>query len=162
MNDFRQRLVDALGGEYTIDREVGRGGLAVVFLAEEHKHRRQVALKVLRPDLTAGLLTARFRREIAIAATPPRPFSTSTVASSIGARHSHSTLPAGVCARIARCSMPNAGVVSIVVSPLARRRNLLLCVLRSVSSVVQDWPEAGTNCRSSMQIRHALGGASDD
>ena len=57
--------------------------------------------------------------------------------------------------------MPNAGVVSIVVSPGARRRNLLLCVLRSPSSVVQDWPEAGTNCRSSVQIGQVPGGASE-
>src|SRR3984893_18890491 len=47
--------------------------------------------------------------------------------------HSHSTLPAGVHARIARCPMPNAGVVSMVVSPVARRRNLLLCAFPSRS-----------------------------
>jgi hypothetical protein len=70
-------------------------------------------------------------------------------------------LPAGVRARIARCPMPNAGVVSMVVSPAARRRNLLLCAFRSLSIVVQDWPDAGTNCRSSVQIRHASGGASE-
>src|ERR671911_2300873 len=92
---------------------------------------------------------------------PPSPFSRSTVASSISARHSHSTLPAGVRARIARCPMANAGVVSIVVSPAARRRNLLLCAFRSAPSVVQDWPKVGTNCRSSVQIRHAPGGASE-
>jgi hypothetical protein len=57
--------------------------------------------------------------------------------------------------------MANAGVVSIVVSPAARWRNLLLCALRSLSNVVQDWPEAGTNCRSSMQTGHVPGGASD-
>ena len=92
---------------------------------------------------------------------PPRPFSRSTVASSIRAMQSHSTLPAGVRAKIARCPMPNVGVVSMVVSPVARRRNLLLCAFRSPSSVVQDWPEAGTNYRSSVQIRHAPGGASE-
>src|SRR3712207_2260579 len=74
---------------------------------------------------------------------------------------SHSTLPPGVRARIARCPMPKAGVVSMVVSPGARRRNLLLYAARSRSSVVQDWPEAGTNCRSSVQIRHEPGGASE-
>ena len=57
--------------------------------------------------------------------------------------------------------MANAGVVSIVVSPAARRRNLLLCARRKASSVVQDWPEAETNCRSSVQIGHAPGGASE-
>ena len=57
--------------------------------------------------------------------------------------------------------MPNAGVVSMVVSPGARRRNLLLCVFRRPSSVVQVWPAAGTNCRSSVQPGHAPGGVSD-
>src|SRR5437762_14322283 len=74
---------------------------------------------------------------------------------------SHSTLPTGVRARISRCPMPNAGVVSMVVSPVARRRNLLLYAFRNRSSVVQDWPDAGTNCRWSMQIGHAPGGASE-
>jgi hypothetical protein len=56
---------------------------------------------------------------------------------------------------MARCPMPNAGVVSMVVSSVARRRNLLLSAFRSPSTVVQDWPEAGTNCRSSVPIRQA-------
>ena len=73
LSDLRERLGAALRGLYTIDRELGRGGLASVFLAHEHKHRRQVALKVLRPELTALLTTARFRREIAIAATLHHP-----------------------------------------------------------------------------------------
>src|SRR6516225_8445167 len=96
-----------------------------------------------------------------MAATPPRPLKRSTVASSIRAMQSHSTLPAGVRARIARCPMPNAGVVSMIVSPVASRRNLLLCVSRSFSSVVQDCPDVGTNCRSSVQIGHVPGGASE-
>ena len=50
----------------------------------------------------------------------------------------------------------------MIVSPVARRRNLLLCSFRSFSSVVQDCPDAGTNCRSSVQIGHVLGGASED
>src|SRR5471030_2769186 len=74
---------------------------------------------------------------------------------------SPSTLPDDVCARIARCPMPNAGVVSMVVIPLASRRNLLLYAFRSPSRVVQDWPDVGTNCRSSVQARHALGEASE-
>ena len=83
------------------------------------------------------------------------------VASSISAMHSHRTLPDGVRARIARCPIPKVGVVSIVIRPVARRRNLLLWVLRSSSSVVQDWPSAGTNCRSSVQAGHVSGGPSD-
>jgi hypothetical protein len=49
----------------------------------------------------------------------------------------------------------------MVISPVVRRRNLLLCAFRNPSRVVQDWPEAGTNCRSSVQIRHSPGGASE-
>ena len=83
------------------------------------------------------------------------------VASSTSAMQSHSTLPRGVRTRIARCPMANAGVVSMVVSPGARRRNVLAYVLRSPSSVVQLCPAAGTNCRSSMQTGQIAGGASD-
>src|SRR5690349_21672582 len=57
--------------------------------------------------------------------------------------------------------MPNIGVVSMVVIPVARRRNVLLCASCNPSSVVQDWPETGMNCRSSVQIGHAPGGASE-
>jgi serine/threonine-protein kinase len=68
LNSLQQRLAEALRGRYTIQSEIGRGGLAYVFLAEEHKHRRRVAVKVLRPSLAGSLRPARFRREIAIAA----------------------------------------------------------------------------------------------
>src|SRR5918993_1385305 len=95
---------------------------------------------------------------MAIAETPPRLCSMSAVASASRVMQSQSTLPLGVLARIARCPIPNDGVVSIVISPGARRRNLLLCDVRRSSRVVQDCPEAGTNCRSSLQIGHASGG----
>ena len=52
---------------YTIERELGRGGMATVYLAEELKHHRRVAIKVLRPDLAAALGPERFLREIEIA-----------------------------------------------------------------------------------------------
>jgi len=62
------RLKATLAGRYTIDRELGRGGMATVYLAEDLKHRRLVALKLLRPDLAAALGTERFLQEIDIAA----------------------------------------------------------------------------------------------
>ena len=49
------RLTTALEGRYTIDREVGRGGMATVYLARDVRHNRRVALKVLNPELGAGL-----------------------------------------------------------------------------------------------------------
>jgi serine/threonine protein kinase/Tfp pilus assembly protein PilF len=63
-----QQLRDALSGSYSIDRELGRGGMATVFLAQDVKHDRVVALKVLHPDLAASLGPDRFLREIKLAA----------------------------------------------------------------------------------------------
>jgi serine/threonine protein kinase/tetratricopeptide (TPR) repeat protein len=63
-----ERLRDALSQSYTIDRELGRGGMATVYLAQDVKHDRVVALKVLHPDLAASLGPDRFLREIKLAA----------------------------------------------------------------------------------------------
>ncbi|MGH7712733.1 MAG: protein kinase domain-containing protein, partial [Gemmatimonadaceae bacterium] len=63
----------ALAGRYRVERELGRGGMAVVLLAEDLKHHRKVAVKVLRPELTAGLGAERFLREIDVAAHMQHP-----------------------------------------------------------------------------------------
>ena len=63
-----ERLREALAQSYTIDRELGRGGMATVYLAQDLKHDRVVALKVLHPDLAASLGPDRFLREIKLAA----------------------------------------------------------------------------------------------
>jgi serine/threonine protein kinase/Tfp pilus assembly protein PilF len=63
-----ERLRTALAGSYLIDRELGRGGMATVYLAQDSKHDRVVALKVLHPDLAASLGPERFLREIKLAA----------------------------------------------------------------------------------------------
>jgi serine/threonine-protein kinase len=68
MADVLDRLKTALSDRYTIERELGSGGMATVFLAEDRKHRRQVALKLLKPELGAVLGGDRFLREIEIAA----------------------------------------------------------------------------------------------
>jgi serine/threonine protein kinase len=82
----------AIGDRYAIDRVLGRGGMAVVYLARDPKHDRPVAIKILRPEIVAGEAAQRFLREIQILAqlqhphilplldsgttdeTPPRPF----------------------------------------------------------------------------------------
>jgi len=63
-----ERLRTAVSDEYTIDRELGRGGMATVYLAQDVKHQRPVALKVLHPELAASLGPDRFLREIMTAA----------------------------------------------------------------------------------------------
>ena len=68
MDSELELLRTALSERYRIEREIGRGGMATVYLAEDLKHRRQVAIKVLNPELAAGLGHARFLREIEIAA----------------------------------------------------------------------------------------------
>ncbi len=81
-----------VGDRYTVERELGRGGMALVYLARDRKHDRPVAIKILRPEIVAGEVAQRFLREIQILArlqhpnilalldsgstdeVPPRPF----------------------------------------------------------------------------------------
>ncbi len=67
------RLTAALAGRYAIERELGAGGMATVYLARDLKHDRDVALKVLRPELAAVLGAARFLQEIHICARLDHP-----------------------------------------------------------------------------------------
>src|ERR1041384_4655918 len=62
------RLSTALAGRYAIERELGQGGMATVFLARDLRHDRQVALKVLRPELAAVIGAERFLQEIRVTA----------------------------------------------------------------------------------------------
>jgi TolB-like protein/tRNA A-37 threonylcarbamoyl transferase component Bud32 len=64
LNDIVERLTAALADRYRIERRLGEGGMATVYLAEDLKHDRKVALKVLRPELAAVLGTERFVQEI--------------------------------------------------------------------------------------------------
>jgi len=68
-----ERLQSALPEHYVIERELGRGGMATVYLAEDRKHHRQVAVKVLHPDLASILGRTRFLREIEIEASLQHP-----------------------------------------------------------------------------------------
>ena len=67
------RLTAALADRYRIERELGAGGMATVYLARDLKHDREVAIKVLREDLAASMGPARFLREIQIAAQLQHP-----------------------------------------------------------------------------------------
>jgi serine/threonine-protein kinase len=71
--ELLEQLAGALGDRYRVERELGHGGMAIVFLAEDLKHNRRVAIKVLKPELSAALGSERFLREIQIAATLQHP-----------------------------------------------------------------------------------------
>ena len=73
MADLRTQLETALAASYTIVRELGRGGMATVYLARDLRHDRPVALKVLHPELAATLGPERFQREIRLAARLQHP-----------------------------------------------------------------------------------------
>jgi eukaryotic-like serine/threonine-protein kinase len=73
MADLQAQLQAGLGASYTLERELGRGGMATVFLAQDLKHDRPVALKVLHPELAASLGSERFLREIKLAARLQHP-----------------------------------------------------------------------------------------
>ena len=68
-----ETLAALLGDRFTIERELGRGGMAVVYLAIDKRHRRRVALKILKPELAASIGAERFQREIRLAASLAHP-----------------------------------------------------------------------------------------
>jgi len=71
--DVPETLRLALADRYAIERELGQGGMATVYLAEDLKHHRKVALKVLRPELAVTVGAGRFAREIEVAARLQHP-----------------------------------------------------------------------------------------
>src|SRR5205085_8535115 len=73
MSDLLEELRTALADQYAVESEVGRGGMATVFVAEDLKHGRRVAIKVLSPELSSSIDSDRFKREIQIAARLSHP-----------------------------------------------------------------------------------------
>ena len=73
MDDSPPDLTAALGGRYRVERELGAGGMATVYLARDVRHDRPVALKVLKPELGALLGTERFLAEIKVTANLQHP-----------------------------------------------------------------------------------------
>jgi serine/threonine-protein kinase len=67
------RRLRALDGRYAVERGLGQGGMAMVYLARDLKHERRVAIKVLRPEISAVIGEERFAREILIAAQLQHP-----------------------------------------------------------------------------------------
>ena len=73
MTDVPERLRAALADRYRLERELGQGGMATVYLAEDLRHHRKVAVKVLRPEIAATVGAGRFAREIEVAARLQHP-----------------------------------------------------------------------------------------
>lgn len=71
MTDPARRLQDAIASRYRIERELGRGGMATVYLADDMKHGRKVAIKVMLPETAAAIGPDRSLREIEIALQAP-------------------------------------------------------------------------------------------
>ena len=71
--DPREQLAGSLAGRYVLERELGKGGMATVYAAEDVRHRLRVAIKVLHPELGAALGSERFLREIEVTANLRHP-----------------------------------------------------------------------------------------
>ncbi|HEX6050072.1 MAG TPA: protein kinase [Gemmatimonadaceae bacterium] len=69
MADLRARVQQSLSGSYTLERELGGGGMSKVFVADEHRLGRKVVVKLLSPELAAAMSATRFEREIRVAAS---------------------------------------------------------------------------------------------
>ena len=91
--DLQAALATALAGRYAIEHELGRGGMATVFLARDLRHDRPVALKVLHPELAATLGPDRFLREIRLAARLQHPHVLSVFDSGEAGGHLWFTMP---------------------------------------------------------------------
>jgi eukaryotic-like serine/threonine-protein kinase len=83
----------ALAGQYTLERELPRGGMSRVFVATEDALRRRVVIKVLAPELAASLSAERFKREIALAARLQHPHIVPLLSAGLAGSHLYYTMP---------------------------------------------------------------------
>ncbi len=83
----------ALGAQYTLERELPRGGMSRVFVATDNALRRRVVIKVLSPDLAATLSAERFKREITLAARLQHPHIVPLLSAGLAGEHLYYTMP---------------------------------------------------------------------
>ena len=93
MSEIRDQLQRTLGGSYTLERELGGGGMSRVFVAEETSLGRKVVVKVLPPDLAAAVNLERFRREIQLAAKLQHPLIVPVLAAGVSEGLPYYTMP---------------------------------------------------------------------
>ncbi|MEP6989940.1 MAG: protein kinase [bacterium] len=118
MTDLRDQLQSSLGGAYTIERELGGGGMSRVFVAEETALGRRVVIKVLPQELAGGVSIARFRREMSLAARLQHPHIVALIASGEVDGLPYYTMPfvegESLRGRLAHGELPIALVISIL------------------------------------------------
>lgn len=93
MDEVLAPIRAALSGRYTVEQELGRGGMAVVYRAVDERHRRLVAIKVLRPDLGGAGAAERFLREIQTVAPLHHPHILPLYDSGIADEHLYYVMP---------------------------------------------------------------------
>src|SRR5947199_8634472 len=93
MSELRDQLQRTLGDSYTLERELGGGGMSRVFVAEELSLGRKVVVKVLPPDLAATVNVERFRREIQLAAQLQHPLIVPVLSAGISDGLPYYTMP---------------------------------------------------------------------
>ena len=93
MTDLRQRLETSLGTSYSVERELGGGGMSRVFLADETRLGRKVVIKLLAPEFAEGLSEERFEREIRLAAGLQEPHIVPVIAAGVAAGLPFYTMP---------------------------------------------------------------------
>src|SRR5436305_1859138 len=118
MTELRDQLDAALGDTYTIDHELGGGGMSRVFLAEESSLGRRVVVKVLPHELAGAMSVARFKREISLAARLQHPHIVPVLAAGEIGDLPYYTMPfvegESLRARLSRGELPIADSVTIL------------------------------------------------
>jgi tetratricopeptide (TPR) repeat protein len=117
-NQIREQLQATLGSAYTLERELGGGGMSRVFVAEETALRRKVVVKVLPPELTAGVNVERFNREILVAAKLQHPHVVPVLSAGETQGLPYFTMPfvdgESLRARLSRGALPITDAISIL------------------------------------------------
>ncbi|HEY5416399.1 MAG TPA: protein kinase, partial [Gemmatimonadaceae bacterium] len=114
--DLREHLQFSLGNTYTLERELGGGGMARVFVADEAALGRKVVVKVLPPELAAEVSAERFAREIRVAASLQHPNIVPVLSTGVADDVPYYTMPfvrgESLRARLAHGALPSGEAVS--------------------------------------------------